>query len=241
MPAMTNQPQSSQPKKRTKEQAAADAQAQGPASSSSNTNNQTTDTRSAGAAQQQASKEQSQLPFPDMKMEESMLAPGRYRPLPEEEVLEWTAPSRPFKKHNKKYFSTVAVIALLISLILGFAGQLVAVTVVIAMSFVIYALSVVPPQDSTYKITTYGIRIDEALYYWEEMGYFWFGKKQQQQLLYIEVARFPGRLTILLGDQEQEVITDILSEVLINKKPEPTVYEKTSNWLQEKIPLDLDE
>lgn len=207
---------------------------------SNNQENQSTSSKSAPKVKTKA-EEYNESPFPKIELEESLLAPGMYRPIPEEEVWQWEAPSRPFKQHNKKYFSTVAVIALLISLILGFAGQLVAVTVVISLTFVIYVLSVVPPQNSVYKITTYGIRIDDAVYYWEELGYFWFDQKYDQELLNVEVARFPGRLTLLLADQNKDMLKNILSEVLINKKPELTLYEKTSAWLQKKIPLDLDE
>ncbi len=178
--------------------------------------------------------------FPNVVLEESRIAPGIYKPLPEEKILTWQAPSRPFKKRNKKYFSTVAVIALLVALILGFAGQLVAVTVVIAVAFLVYALSVIPPQDVTYQISTYGIRIENSLYYWEELGRFWFTDKYDQEILNIETIRFPGRITLLLGDQDKDLIDQILSEVLLHQKPEPTLYEKVSDWLQEKIPLDTE-
>lgn len=178
--------------------------------------------------------------YPNAKLEESQIAPWMYRPLPEEDVLEWTAPSRPFKQRNKKYFSTLGVIALLISLILGFAGQLVAVTVVIAVAFLTYTLSVVPPQEIKYKITTWGIRLEKNIYYWEELGRFWFDEKYGQKMLLVECARFPNRLTLMLGDQDEELIKAILREVLLHKKPDPTTYEKVSAWLQEKIPLDFE-
>ena len=189
-------------------------------------------------AEQESDKDQK---FPNTKLEESQIAPGMYRPLPEEDVLKWTAPSRPFKKHNKKYFSTVTVIALLVSMIFVFSGQLMATTVVISVVFLVYVLSVIPPQDVIYKITTYGIRIENNLYYWEELGRFWFDKKYDQNLVNIEALRFPGRIALMLGKIDKEVVKSILSEVLLNKKPEPTLYEKTSAWIQEKIPLDLEE
>jgi len=163
-----------------------------------------------------------------------------YKPLPEETLFQWQAPERPFKKRNKKYFSTVFVIALLVSLILAFAGQLVAIAVVLAVAFVVYALSVVPPQNLTYKISTYGVRIESNLYYWEELGRFWFTDKYDQNILNIETVRFPGRITVLLGDQKKEIIELILAEVLLQQKPELTLYEKASAWLQEKIPLDAE-
>lgn len=198
----------------------------------------------SNSAQDQSAKNQDQSEekeyFPNIKMEESRVAPGIYKPLPEEKILVWKAPSRPFKKHNKKYFSTITVIALLISLILGFAGQLIAVTVVIAITFLVYALSVTPPQEIENQITTYGIRLENNLYYWQELGRFWFTDKYGQEILNIETIRFPGRITLLLADQDKELITQILSEVLLHQKPDPTPYEKVSAWLQEKVPLDID-
>jgi len=179
--------------------------------------------------------------YPHLELEKSPIAPWMYKPLPEEDILQWAAPSRPFKKRNKKYYSTLAMIALLISLILGLAGQLAAITVVIAICFLAYVLSVVPPQNVTYKISTWGIRVENSLYYWEELGRFWFSKKHGEKMLNVETARFPNRLTILLGDQDEELLKLILSEVLLNKKPDPTLYEKTATWLQKKIPLDLEE
>ena len=135
----------------------------------------------------------------------------------------------------------MAIIALLISLILGFAGQLAAITVVIAVAFLAYVLSVVPPQKIDFKITTWGIKIEKSLYYWEELGRYWFTNKHNEKILNVECSRFPNRLTILLGKQDQEIVDKILSEVLLNQKPEPTLYEKAANWLQEKIPLDIEE
>jgi len=186
--------------------------------------------------------QQSEQPlYPHHDLEKSPIAPWIYKPLPEKDILLWTAPSRPFKKRNKKYYSTLAMIALLISLILGLAGQIAAITVVIAVCFLAYVLSVVPPQDINYKISTWGIRVENSLFYWEELGRFWFSQKHEEKVLNVETARFPNRLTILLGDQDEELIKLILSEVLLNKKPDPTLYEKVAAWLQEKIPLDIEE
>ncbi len=205
-------------------------------SSINNNNSQPESSPSTNQTQQQE-----KLSYPHSKLEESPIAPWIYKPLPEQDILQWTALSRPFKKRNKKYYSTMAIIALLISLILGFAGQLAAITVVIAVVFLAYVLSVVPPQKINFKITTWGIKVEKTLYYWEELGRYWFSDKHNEKMLNVECARFPNRLTILLGDQNQEVINTILSEVLLNQKPEPTLYEKAAAWLQEKIPLDIEE
>jgi len=164
--------------------------------------------------------------------------PNATHPQPETLLLEWQAPVRPYKKRNRQYYVTIVIIVFLISLILFFAGQFLPIAVVIAVAFLGYVLSAVPPGMVTNRITTYGIRTDEALYYWEEMGRFWFSEHFGQKMVHIEVARFPNHLTLLLGDLTEENMTEILSEVLLHEKPLPTAFEKAANWLQEKIPLD---
>lgn len=166
--------------------------------------------------------------------------PDVLKPMPEQLLYEWKAQSRPFKKHNRNYYTTIAVIVLLISLILIFSGQFLPMAVVCAVAFMAYVINSVPPQDIVYQITTYGIRIGDRLYYWEMMRRFWYGSKYDQELLYVEISEFPDRLTLVLGEAEKDIISAVLSEVLLLEKPPLTLYERMAVWLQEKFPLDLD-
>lgn len=165
---------------------------------------------------------------------------GFEKPQPEEELIQWQAPSRPFKKHNRQFYTTTGMIVLLVGLILFFAGQTLPMAVIIAVVFYIYVQNSIAPGLVVYKLTTYGIRVADDLYYWEELGRFWFTEQYGKPVLRIEVARFPFRLAILLGDLSQEDMIAILSEILLNEKPPLTTYEKIARWLHEKIPLDLD-
>lgn len=166
--------------------------------------------------------------------------PDFQKPVQEELVFQWQAPSRAFKKRKRQYFTTIATIVLLLCLILFFAGQILPVAVVIAVAFLTYIMATIPPQTVTNSITTFGIRNEENLYYWEELGRFWFNKKYDDTILYVEVDRFPFRLSLLLGKESKEELAEILSEVLIQEKPPLTETEKLAAWLQEKIPLDID-
>lgn len=166
--------------------------------------------------------------------------PDALRPQPEELLYAWSAPSRPFKKHNRNYFTTIAVIVLLVSLILVFAGQFVPMAVVCAVAFMIYVINTIPPQEIQYSITTYGVRIGDKLYYWDLMTRFWYGEKYGKKLLYIQIIEFPERLTLVLGDANTEILTSIFSELLLLEKPPLSVYERIAQWLQDKFPLDLD-
>lgn len=177
----------------------------------------------------QAENQESQQFFPDY-----------VRPQQEELIYEWQAASRPFKKHKRNFYTTVTVIVILISLILFFSGQFLPIAVVIAVTFLAYVLTSIPPHDILYQITTFGIRIEGKLYVWELMGRFWYTQKYGQRLVHVEVAQFPERLTMVLGEVPEEITTAIFSEILVQQTPAPTMYERVAKWLQEKIPLDLD-
>ena len=176
-----------------------------------------------------------------VKMEKSKVAPGLYRPIPEEVLVEWDAPARPFRKRNRQFFSTIIIIAILVSLILFFAGQVLPVAVVISVVFLVYVTAVIPPQIIHYKLTNYGIYVEKEAFSWLGMGRFWFDEKAGQKVLEIELYGFPGRLTFVLIDGQTpraEDLERVLSEVLIKEKPALSTYEKMANWLKEKIPLE---
>jgi len=175
---------------------------------------------------------------PGIEMSEKF--PGVVKPIPEKTIYEWTSPSRPFKKRRRQYYTTLGTIVLLLSLILFFAGQVLPVAVVLAVAFLAYIMSSIPPHDIKQKITTYGIRIEDQIYYWQELGRFWFEEKLGQDMLLVEVYRFPNRLNMMLGEAKKDELTAILSEVLLMEKPELTTYDKAAKWLQEKVPLDID-
>lgn len=170
---------------------------------------------------------------------EEQLFPGVPKPRPKRSIFSWTAPSRPFKKRDRQYYTTVTAIIFLVSLILFFAGQFLPIAVVISVGFLAYVLSSVPPHQVKIDINTYGIEIEETLYYWQEMGRFWFDQKFDQEILLIEIVRFPGRITILVNKEQQKELREILNEVLIEEKPADTFYDKAAAWIQEKVPLEV--
>lgn len=172
----------------------------------------------------------------------SKLLPGVVKPPTEELLLEWMAPSRLFKKRDRQFFVTIIIIATLLALILFFIGQFLPIAVIASIVFVTYVFSSIPPDYITLSITTYGLRIDGELYFWEELGRYWFETKYNQKILKIETIAFPGRLNMILNEEEvpESDIRAILDQALINQKPAPTFYEQAADWIQKKIPLEKD-
>jgi hypothetical protein len=164
--------------------------------------------------------------------------PDYIKPQPEQIIMEWSAASRPFKKRDRQFYVTVAVIVFLICLILLFIRQFFPIAVVVSVAFLAYAIAAVPPSTSKFQITTYGLRIDSQLFSWEELGRFWIEEKYHIPVIYVETSRFPGRLTIMLGDMPEQEVTSVLAEVLLREKPLPSAMEKAATWIQTNIPLE---
>lgn len=166
--------------------------------------------------------------------------PGVPKPDPEQVVYAWEAPSRPFQEKSRQFYTTVITIATLISLILFFAGQILPIAVIVAVVFLFYVMSTIPPTQVLTRFTNYGIRYEEQLYFWEELGNFWTDETHGQRMIHVEIGRFPNRLTLMIGQGDEDLIVDMLSEVLPFQKPVPTTYERAAEWLAKKIPLELD-
>lgn len=166
--------------------------------------------------------------------------PDYVRPQPDEVIFEWQSDSRPFRKRQTKFFTTILTIVLLLSFILFFAGQLLPIAVVVAVAFLYYIMNTIPPESVMHRISTYGIKSNGELYYWQELGRFWFETKQDTRILYVEVARFPNRLTLLLGNSSENDLRKILSEILLEERPPLTTVEKAADWLSKKFPIDVD-
>lgn len=166
--------------------------------------------------------------------------PSYLKPSPEEVLYEWTSNERAFKPRRKQQFATISSIVALLSLILFFANQFLPIGVVIALGFLWYVYATTPPTLVKHQLSTYGYRIEDRLYYWEEMGRFWFTEKYGERILHAEVSRFPFHLTMLVGDASEKSLRLIMSNVLLEGEPEKTFVEKAGQWLQEKIPIDVD-
>lgn len=172
-------------------------------------------------------------------------APVYYQPAPEQLLLQWIADSRVSQKHSREYYSSLAVIVLLISLILFFAGQVLLIFVLLSFLFISYVLATVKAEQVTLQVTTYGIRYNGKLYYWYQLGRFWVRKNKGIEEVHIEAPVFLGSELILLPANEQspsavtaDDVSEILSRFLVYEEPLPSQIDNWIQWLEEKFPLE---
>lgn len=154
-------------------------------------------------------------------------------------LLSWEAAVRPFKKRDREYYSTIAAIVFLLAVILLFLKEWLLIAVMVALMFVAYVLATVVPEKTTHEINTRGVVTGGKTYKWLELRRFWFTQKWGEVILNIETnLRFPGRLMMLLGTEEEAKIKALLEKQVQYEVPETTFMDRSAKWLSDKIPLE---
>lgn len=154
--------------------------------------------------------------------------------------LNWTAPSRPFRKKDRSYYTTIAILVTLLILISLLAQEIILIGVLLALAFVAYVLGFVPPEDVEYKISTQGITIADHFYHWEELDSFWFTEKEGAKILQVLThLRFPAQLMLVLSSQNEEKVKNIVAKYLpFHEIPPRTLMDKWAEGLQKHFPLE---
>ncbi len=155
-------------------------------------------------------------------------------------LLSWEAPSRPFKKKDRSYYTTIATLAILLVVIAFLAQEFLLIGVILSFAFVAYVLAFVPPHNISYKISTQGITIGEDFYFWHYLDSFWFKEKDGSKVLHIQTwLRFPAQLMLVLGTENEEKVQKIVARFLpFHEKPFKSWMEKWSESLQKHFPLE---
>ena len=155
-------------------------------------------------------------------------------------LFSWEAPSRPFRKKDRSYYTTIAILVILLVLIAFLVREFLLIGVLISLGFVTYVLAFVPPNAITYKLSTQGITIGDHFYFWHLLDSFWFKKKEGQNVLFVQTRiRFPGQLMLVLGETPEEEIKKVAARFLpFHEIPRSSLFDKWAEGLQKHFPLE---
>lgn len=161
-------------------------------------------------------------------------------PLDEERtLLSWKSPERLHKAKGREFYTTIGAFVFLLSIITVFFKEFLLMFTIWAFAFVAFAMSRVEPSTVEHSLTTRGIKTGKNTYHWSELMRFWLEEKLGQIILHVDTfLGFPRRLIILLGDTPKEKVKEILVKRIPYDKPEDTIVDKATRWLQEKVPLE---
>jgi hypothetical protein len=155
-------------------------------------------------------------------------------------LLSWNAPSRPYRKKDRSFYTTVAILIILTSLIAWqFWGALL-VGALLSLGFLVYVLNFIAPTEIEYKISTQGLTIGEHFYHWQQLDSFWFSDKDGHKILNVLTRfYFPALLIIVIGETPQEDVKRICARYLPFHEIVPkSTFEKWAEKLQKHFPLE---
>jgi hypothetical protein len=155
-------------------------------------------------------------------------------------LLTWKSPSRPFKKRDREYFTTVGAIIFLLAVILLLIKEFLAIGVLLALMFVIYVLETTEPEMVEHTITTTGLVSMGHDYKWDDLSTFWFREKWGILVLTITFRLRPlTRLIILVPEgMREKVKKELNSHLSYQEKPEKNWLDNAAEWLAKKVPLE---
>lgn len=166
-------------------------------------------------------------------------------PIPEshlvQNLLSWTAPSRPHRKKDRSFYTTVAILIILIAMIALLAGERMLVAVLFALMFLVYVLNFIEPQEIEYKLSTQGVTVDEHFYHWQELDSFWFEKKDGFTVLHILTQlKFPAMLMLVLAPtiNEEDVKKTTARFLPFHEIAPKSIIDKWAQSLQRYFPLE---
>lgn len=159
--------------------------------------------------------------------------------LEERELYSWKAPARVFKMRGKDFYSTIIVLALLVSVIMFFIEGIMPVLLIWAIVFVVWALNKTKPEIVEHVLTNRGIRTGGQMYFWEEMAFFFIEESKDKKVLRVVLARrFPGQLGLVLKKGGEAQVKQIVGKQVDLHKPEPGWMDRFIEWFKKKVPLE---
>ncbi|OGY26691.1 MAG: hypothetical protein A2Z11_01910 [Candidatus Woykebacteria bacterium RBG_16_43_9] len=151
----------------------------------------------------------------DQLQEEISKLEGKKKQKAVKSLFRWQSFSRPYTKRGAKWFVYTFLLVATIILILLFVREFFIIAPVLALSFVAYILSTVPPDVVENEITTQGVNTASHSYLWEELDDFWITQKNNFTILYVDTyLQWPRRLIILINNHDKEKIKELLARYI---------------------------
>jgi hypothetical protein len=155
---------------------------------------------------------------------------------PEKVLFSWKAAARPFKKRDKRFWTTVISIATLFGIILFLIEGAMPVILIISIIFLYYILSTVPPNEIEYAITNKGVKIADRTTEWGLTNRYWFAERLGSDLLVFETFVLPGRLELVIKKEDKDKLKKVLGKYVLYEEVPPSNLDRAADWFAKKLP-----
>ena len=129
-------------------------------------------------------------------------------------VFSWQSPEFVRYKKDSKWLIYVIMIAIALSVLLGFMQIWSGVVLVVVATIVLITLSGTHPKTISSAIYAGGLVVDDKVYNYEQIKSFWISYGDLSKAKFQLVGRFAGLITLPLGEEDPEQIRLFLSKHL---------------------------
>lgn len=151
-----------------------------------------------------------------------------------QEIFSWVGPMRYFEKRPTSYAKSIIALGVLFSLLAYFFGEPLLVVVVWVSVFVFYVRSMVPPVETEYKISKFGVQMGETIINYKQIHSFSVEGKKNGYVLrfYLAINGQPLFAVLPLGYEQYNEAIRYLKDALpyLDKIPKSD-SERFIEWL----------
>ncbi len=139
----------------------------------------------------------------------------------------WSAPLRPYKKRSTVLLRFFLAVALLVSAVVFFFGDLVTVIPIWALLFLFYIFAITPPPVVENRITVFGVETAGVMLRWDVLSHYYFDERLGYRVLVLVThGPYYAHSYLVLPDDEVKVaVNSILNQhlMLMTNPPKTTV------------------
>ncbi|MBP9691102.1 hypothetical protein KBD81_03425, partial [Candidatus Woesebacteria bacterium] len=154
-------------------------------------------------------------------------------------VFVWKAPLRPYKKRSTILLRFFLAVALLVSAVVFFFGDLVTILPIWALLFLFYIFAITPPPIVDNRITVFGVETAGVMLRWDVLSHYYFDERLGYQVLVLVThGPYYAHSYLVLPDAEtKSTVNAILNQhLMLMTNPPKTVTDKIIRFFSALIP-----
>ncbi len=154
-------------------------------------------------------------------------------------VFVWKAPLRPYKKRSTTLLRFFLAVALLVSAVVFFFGDLVTILPIWALLFLFYIFAITPPPVVDNRITVFGVETAGVMLRWDVLSHYYFDDRLGYQVLVLVThGPYYAHSYLVLPDNETKAtVNAILNQhLMLMTNPPKTLTDKIIRFLSALIP-----
>lgn len=151
-------------------------------------------------------------------------------------IYKWTAPHRYWSPRDKNWYLGYSVFYTVIIFLAALTEQYLLILALIALLLLIFVQASIPPEIHSYEITNRGLKAYDTLFRWRDIEHFWVTEKveggmltrinklnDKYRMIHLDLpTKVPPRLTILVGNGDEQELVFHLLEYIPYADPEET-------------------